>query len=115
MLGTSLSAFSKKLVSEIINVGRAGTLIDWNGEPEPRAYAVAYTAENIINWRTSRVNGRNVLTLLVLKETCQTDDTDPFEPEEIEQLRVLKLVPGVSGGAPETAGGAPALPFPLDG
>jgi hypothetical protein len=111
MLGTSLSAFSKKLVSEIINVGRAGTLIDWNGEPEPRAYAVAYTAENIINWRTSRVNGRNVLTLLVLKETCQTDDTDPFEPEEIEQLRVLKLVPGVSGGAPETAGGAPALPW----
>ena len=30
MLGTSLSAFSKKLVTEIINVGRAGTLVDWN-------------------------------------------------------------------------------------
>jgi len=111
MLGTSLSAFSKKLVTEIINVGRAGTLVDWNEEVEQRAYAVAYSAENIINWRTARVNGRNVLTLLVLKETCQTDDTDPFEPEEIEQLRVLKLVPGVSGGAPETAGGASALPW----
>ena len=31
MLGTSLCTFSKKLVTEIINVGRAGTLIDWNG------------------------------------------------------------------------------------
>jgi len=95
MLGTSLSAFSKKLVTEIINVGRAGTLIDWNEEAEQRAYAVAYSAEDIINWHTERVNGRNVLTLLVLKETCQTpaDEADPFVTEEIQQLRVLKLVP----------------------
>ena len=95
MLGTSLSAFSKKLVTEIINVGRAGTLIDWNEEAEQRAYAVAYTAEDIINWHTERVNGRNVLTLLVLKEICRkpADEADPFVPEEIQQLRVLKLVP----------------------
>ena len=104
MLGTSLSSFSKKLVTEIINVGRAGTLVDWSGSAtgqyeEKRAYAVAYAAEDIINWQTDRVNGRNVLTLLVLKETCQTpaDDADPFVMEEIEQLRVLKLVPGANG------------------
>ena len=95
MLGTSLAAFSKKLVTEIINVGRAGTLIDWNCEAEQRAYAVAYAAENIINWHTERVNGRNVLTLLVLQETSLTPvaESDPFVPEEIQQLRVLKLVP----------------------
>ena len=93
MLGTSLSAFSKKLVTEIINVGRAGTLIDWNEEAEQRTYAVAYTAENIINWQTDRVNGRNVLTLVVLAEKVTQADTDEYEPEEIQQLRVLKLVP----------------------
>ena len=95
MLGTPLTAFSKKLVTEIINVGRAGTLIDWNEEAEQRAYAVAYAAEDIINWHTERVNGRNVLTLVVLKEISQMPvaETDPFEPEEIQQLRVLKLVP----------------------
>jgi len=95
MLGTSLSAFAKNLVTEIINVGRAGTLIDWNNEAEQRAYAVAYSTENIINWHTERVNGRNVLSLVVLKETSQTPvaEDDPFEPEEIQQLRVLKLVP----------------------
>jgi hypothetical protein len=71
MLGTVLSAFSKKLVTEIINVGRAGTLVDWNEEAEQRAYAVAYSAEDIINWHTERVNGRNVLTLVVLKEVSQ--------------------------------------------
>ena len=90
-----MSAFTKKLVTEIINVGRAGTLIDWNNEAEQRAYAVAYSAEDIINWHTERVNGRNVLSLVVLKETSQTPvaEDDPFEPEEIQQLRVLKLVP----------------------
>jgi hypothetical protein len=95
MLGTSLTAFSKKLVTEIINVGRAGTLIDWNEEAEQRAYAVAYSAEDIVNWHTERVNGRNVLTLVVLKEVSQLPvaESDPFEPEEIQQLRVLKLVP----------------------
>jgi hypothetical protein len=95
MLGTSLTAFSKKLVAEIINVGRSGTLVDWNEEAEQRAYAIAYAAEDIINWHTERVNGRNVLTLVVLKEVSQMPvaETDPFEPEEIQQLRVLKLVP----------------------
>jgi hypothetical protein len=95
MLGTSLAAFSKKLVAEIINVGRSGTLVDWNAEAEQRAYAVAYTAEDIINWHTERVNGRNVLTLIVLKEVSvmPATETDPFVPDEIQQLRVLKLVP----------------------
>ncbi len=101
MLGTTLTAFSKKLVTEIINVGRAGTLIDWNEEAEQRAYAVAYSAEDIINWHTERVNGRNVLTLVVLKEVSQMPvaESDPFEPEEIQQLRVLKLVPPQSRAA----------------
>jgi len=96
MLGTTLAAFSKKLVSEIINVGRAGTLIDWNQDVEQRAYAVAYKAEDIINWHTERVNGRNVLTLLVLKEVVSDNLIDPFEPETVEQLRVLKLVPSTT-------------------
>jgi hypothetical protein len=77
MLGTTLSAFTKKLVAEIINVGRAGTLVDWNEEAEQRAYAVAYTAEDIINWQSQRVNGRNVLTLVVLKEISQTPVAEP--------------------------------------
>ena len=98
MLGTPLSAFTKKLVTEIINVGRAGTLIDWNEDAEKRAYAVAYSAEDIINWQTERVNGRNVITLVVLKEISKTAvaEADPYEPEIVQQLRVLKLVPPAS-------------------
>jgi hypothetical protein len=60
MLGTSLFGYCKNVIYEVIAVGRAGTLLDWEGEFENRVYASLYTAEQIINWRVGRVNGRNV-------------------------------------------------------
>ena len=103
MLGTRLASYAKNVAQEIIVVGRAGTLVDWEGAGEQRAYAAFYTAEQIINWHSERVNGRNVLTLVVLKEVSQKPrvDADEFRPETIEQLRVLKLVPN---GAPAADG-----------
>jgi len=90
MLGTPLESYAKNAVTEVITVGRAGTLVDWEGDVENRAYATLYTAEQIINWQTERVNGRNVLTLLVLRETGQSPQDD-FVVKEVEQLRVLRL------------------------
>ncbi len=99
MLGTTLNAYAKNVVSEVIAVGRAGTLIDWEADVEQRAYAVLYSAEQIINWRTERVNGRNVLTLLVLAETAeQVEVDDPFVVKPVEQLRVLRLVKALAKG-----------------
>ena len=99
MLGTTLAAYAKNVVTEVIAVGRAGTLIDWEDEVEQRAYAVLYSAEQILNWRTERVNGRNVLTLLVLEETAeQIEADDPFVVKPVEQLRVLRLVKALAKG-----------------
>lgn len=98
LLGTSLYTFSKNIVTEVLTVGRAGTLVDWEGgsatgdRGEQRAYVVRYAAEQIVNWRVARVNGRNVVTLVMLQEVATTD-SDDFEVEEVEQLRVLRLVP----------------------
>jgi hypothetical protein len=96
MRGTSLTSYAKNVTTEVIAVGRAGTLVDWEEVAEKRAFAVLYTAEQIINWHSERVNGRNVLTLVVLKEVSlkPSQEVDVFEPETVEQLRVLKLVPG---------------------
>ena len=62
MLGTSLAGYGQAIVSEVIAVGRAGTLVDWEGEVENRVYVSRYAAEDILNWRTERINGRNLLT-----------------------------------------------------
>jgi hypothetical protein len=66
MLGTSLFGYAKNVVREVISVGRSGTLVDWEGDYEQRAYASSYRAEDILNWRVGRVNGRNVPTPRVL-------------------------------------------------
>ena len=100
MLGTSLYGYTKNVVYEVIAVGRAGTLMDWEGDFENRVYGSLYTAEQIINWRVERVNGRNVPTLIVLSETATVDRSgakgDEFEPQTVEQVRVLRLVPSDS-------------------
>jgi len=99
LLGTSLASYAKNVTTEVVALGRAGTLVDWEDVVEKRAFAVLYTAEQIINWHSERVNGRNVLTLVVLREVSRkpSPEVDVFQPETIEQLRVLKLVPGAGG------------------
>jgi len=100
LLGTSLYAHARNVVSEVITVGRAGTLIDWQGEGEPRAYVVRYNAEAILNWKIERVGGRNEVTLVVLHEYGRNlipgtkVAGDEYDEELIPQLRVLRLVPG---------------------
>ena len=111
MNGTPLTAYAKNVTHEVIIVGRAGTLVDWDDVAEQRACARLYKAEQIINWQTSRVNGRNVLSLVVLKEdgphlqpatspeSLADGNDDPFQPESVEQFRVLKLVPAATPAA----------------
>jgi len=72
MLGNGLPAYAGNVMREVISIGRAGTLVDWEGSAENRAYAALYLAENILNWRTERINGRNRLTVVVLRENVES-------------------------------------------
>ena len=56
MLGNPLVSYAQNLVKEVLSVGRAGTLMDWEGDVENRVYASLYAAENILNWRVERIN-----------------------------------------------------------
>lgn len=114
MLGSPLAAYAKSVVNEIITVGRAGTLIDWEDTVENRVYASLYRAEQIINWRVERINGRNVPTMVVLAEASsqkaegrsQKGEEDEFEHTLTEQIRVLRLVEG--GGLRDERGTDPS-------
>ena len=105
LLGTSLFTYCKGVVSEVLAVGRCGTLVDWGGiatghSGGERAYVVRYAAEDILNWQTACVNGRNMLTLVSLREVLEVADVvDPFVVRHVESIRVLRLQPvsGVAG------------------
>jgi hypothetical protein len=95
MLGTTLAGYAKSVVTEVVGVGRAGSLVDWENDVEKRAYVSLYSAEQILNWRIERVNGRNVPTRIVLSETIVVENPDDaFDLKVQEQIRVLKLVSG---------------------
>ena len=104
--GIEVEMDAKMVVGDVIGLGRAGTLVDWEAEAEQRAYAVFYRAEQIINWCVERVNGRNVPTLVVLRETAEGAGIansqsqmaeDDFGSSPVEQIRVLRLVAGDNG------------------
>jgi len=101
MLGTSMANYARNVAREVICVGRVGTLIDWEDLSENRVYLSLYTAENILNGRTERVHGRNVLTLIVLAEKTKNGrlnaDKDEFEQGYEDQIGALRLAEGRLG------------------
>ena len=100
LFGTSLYLYAKRIAGEVLGVGRAGTLVEWH-DVEKRPFVCFYQAEQIINWRVERMAGRNVLTLVVLRETADKfEGDDYFEAEAIAQIRVLRLVAPSPGDTP---------------
>ena len=95
MAGMTFASYARAVAREVVVVGRAGTLVDWDGEGEDRAFVSLYKAEDVLNWRVERVGGRNVVTLLVLHEWVRVEGGDVYETKLGEQVRVLRL--GVDG------------------
>lgn len=98
--GISAQQTGKKLLRHALSYGRGGLYLDFprnegvisradllNGKQHPTL--IAYDAMSIINWRTKSIDGQQVLSLVVLRETYDTEDE--FEVKTSKQLRVLRL------------------------
>lgn len=103
--GQGLDQLAKRMCDDLLKVGRYGLLADYPEAPEGvdreqqqrlnlRASILSYPAESIINWKTDKVGGSTVLTLVVLKEVKETPK-DEFSSDCEAQYRVLRLVDGV--------------------
>nr|DAP61580.1 MAG TPA: portal [Caudoviricetes sp.] len=102
----TLEALAKNIADECLSVGRCGVLVDLPSVEKSdyskleaerlnlRAYATLYKAENIINWRTTKINGSNVTSLVVLAETYTEPTQDEFVDKIKTRYRVLDLHEG---------------------
>lgn len=92
---TNLSAelFALQQAKEVLTVGRAGILVDYSDRPGvERPYWAGYSAEEIVSYRAIGIDGDEVLTRVVLRETVSNDDPDdPFVQKQSTQYRVLDL------------------------
>ena len=82
--GLDLVDYSRQVAAAIVSKGRAGTFIDFS-ETESVPYLAFYKAEDVINWASVRIHGREVLTMLVLREW--EDFRDGFEVERRKRIR----------------------------
>lgn len=87
----SLQQLLMECCESSLSYSRQGLLIDAD-EKGDNPFIAVYNALSILNWRSTFVNGEEVLTMLTLKETAvEVDKEDEFKTNEIEQVRVLTL------------------------
>ncbi len=99
--GAHGDVFAKRVFHDAMVAGHAGILVDFPQAEEglSRAQELALklrpfwrhiAKENIISWRTEIVNGKLVLTQLVLNEPTVLADGE-YGEREVERYRVLRL------------------------
>lgn len=89
--GSSIYQLAQSSLESVLEVGRHGLYVDYNSDSK-LPYIFQYQAEDIINWRTDRINGRTMLTLVVLRETVEEEDGFGFK--DAIQYRVLVIEDG---------------------
>jgi len=107
MSGITLDGLARQILNDVEVVGRIGCLVEFpRVDQQPpslaaaqaanlRPYVSTYTAEQIINWRTARVNNAMQPVLIVLCEEYEPEGAlDEFARECKTQYRVLRLDAG---------------------
>ena len=75
--GTDFFQYARRVVSDVLSVGRVGSLVLQDSEPGG-PFVSFWSAEDILNWSVERVGDRMVLVRVVLKD--------------VQRLRVLHLI-----------------------
>lgn len=103
MTGMSLDDIARICIKEVLSVGKFGILVEFpivegvrtvadTQEDGIRPYLTAYSAEDIVDWRETRIKGRKTLSYLKLHEVVEAPlASDMFETQLTEQYRVFYL------------------------
>ena len=105
LAGTPLNVFVQGVFERVLKTGRSGILVDYPSIANANRLTIAdaeqlglrpmmvhYTEKAIINWRTTRIAGSEVLTLVVLQEESAMAQNE-YSHETQTVFRVLDLTP----------------------
>ena len=97
--GCTMSSFMAAVMWEELQTSRAWVGVDHprdENNSEARPYPYLLKGDAVINWRTSIVDGKNVLNRVIVREYEELyKDEDSFHPEFFEVVRVHELVNGL--------------------
>lgn len=89
--GMSLQMFIEEVTREVMSMGRYGVLLDLPATTTTVGtvpYLVPYSAENISDWEETTIEGKKVVTRIVLRD-------DMMGAEKVTSLIELQLIDGV--------------------
>lgn len=87
--GHSLTVMSEQVVNELLSIGRYGLLVDFPPITDSTAtpYIATYTAENILDWTSSFVEGKRQVTRIVVKDDFDgNDDINDIAEQRLELM-----------------------------
>lgn len=87
--GFSLKQLFYRSCADVVLLGRKVLLVDVDADGKP--YIATYEPENLINWQTRLIDGRQDLSLVVLTEERNKPNQDRFTHETETVYRVLSL------------------------
>ncbi len=104
--GVSIYQQSQSALSHLLMRGRVGLLVDMpvvdkkmtvaqQKENNIRCQIIMFNAKQIINWQTSLIGSKHLLSLVVIKESSMQASECGFIANMIDQYRVLRLINGV--------------------
>lgn len=97
--GRNLHTFGAEMLAEVLGFGLAGVLVDYprvgqirtlaeERQIGARPYLVKITHDQILGWKTAKVNGVTKLVQLRLAETAEVED-GPYGATTVKRVRVL--------------------------
>lgn len=92
--GITFDAFLKKICRELVTLGRFGVLVDMDtdtgNDPNAAPYFTGYSAEHILDWQETVIDGRLVPTEIVLREFREV--RGPFGVGKTQKTTYRRLV-----------------------
>lgn len=90
--GSSFEAFVKHATTEALAMGRFGILLDMDEDGRRPPYFTGYLAEDILDWREAKIDGRIIPTAICTR-TLQVTQQVIGKPRKMQwEFRVLELV-----------------------
>lgn len=91
--GKSFDELVRITCVNVLAYGRLGLLVDKFGDINSNPYIALYKAQDILNWKTEIIDGKEKLTMLVLQEVLyESSNGNEFDLDEVFQLRIFKLI-----------------------
>jgi len=92
MSGVSIWQYIRSISDAMVSSGRRCTVIDYNDETM-RPYLATYRALDVLNWAVGNINGRTILTLLIVRE--REEVLEGFTVKKRDRYRCYRIDQGV--------------------